>query len=80
MMNIRTEIVDSIEEVDGKIINVETLIFADDWMPQDVSLLSANELANRLAGARALNGKLIVTVETPPTDPEDLTEEAARNS
>ena len=65
-MNIRTMIVDSESEVtDGEIIDTMVLSFASDWMPADAAQLNADELAERIANAKALNGKLQVIVLLP---------------
>lgn len=64
-MNFRTMIVDENEVTEGEIIDTMVLSFAADWMPADVNLLSADELAERIASAKALNGKLQVTVLLP---------------
>lgn len=68
-MNIRTMIVDNESEVtDGEIINTMVLSFPADWMPADANLLSADELADRINSAKALNGKLQVMVLLPEND------------
>jgi hypothetical protein len=60
------------------IIKIEKLSYPEDWTPPDADLLSDEQLEERVANARAMDGKVRVWYRLQSSDPRDLTEEAAR--